>query len=612
MMPRGQSNHAVATAVRFPYTWPPVASDPAREKESTPEPTTGVARRTPAQQSAPQVVSPIAASVFPDPMSSTAPLGTPSATPQPRPSSNSLSDLIGSGDAASLPKICSTCQSRYPLDFLVCPRDATPLTVEGQEGVDPLIGKVLGEAYQIVRLVGEGGMGRVYEARHLRLKDRRFAIKVLHPDLARDPEIVARFQREAESASSIGHPNVIDVYDVHKTHDGVPYIVGEFLEGREFGGQLEQSGHVDAPTAVHVARQVCRALSAAHKRGIVHRDMKPENVFLVEHDGVVTVKVIDFGISKVGQAGKTNLTKTGMIMGTPSYMSPEQARGDKVDHRADVYAVGAMIYHALTGKKPFDSDDPASTLSLVLTEEPERPRKLNADIPEGLELVVQRAMAKDASDRYATMADLDAALAPFDTSGSIGFGAPSVSPSGSAMPTIVSTKADATARTMMAQSSATSDAKLSRPTIVLTGLGLVMWLVAGVIDTAGGVLRHVRHDGDLTLTESVLLIIGSALIALTPVIFVVLTIRKTSWNNSVRALELAGDLRRTFFAAAVTYGVISLGVRMAFSVVLRQSSTLSSGSWDVLAFISSFVVGGLVWSSASLARGFRKRRARRV
>jgi serine/threonine-protein kinase len=358
---------------------------------------------------------------------------------------------------------------------------------------------------------------------------------------------------------------------------------------------------------VHVARQVCRALAAAHRRGIVHRDMKPENVFLVEHDGVVTVKVIDFGISKVGQAGKTNLTKTGMIMGTPSYMSPEQARGDKVDHRADVYAVGALLYHALTGKKPFETDDPASTLSLVLTEEPDRPRKINGEIPEGLELVIQRAMAKEAADRYASMEELDAALAPFDA-GALSL-APAASPSGAAMPTIV-TKADPTARTMMAQSAATSDAKLSRPTIVLSGLGLVLWLVAGVIDTAGGALRHVRHDGDVTFTESLLLMIGSGLIALTPAIFFFASVRKSSWNNSVRALQLAGDLRRTFFAAAVTYGLLSLGVRVTFSVVLRQSVTLANGSWDVLAFVSSFVVGAVTWSSASLARSIRKNRKR--
>jgi serine/threonine protein kinase len=587
-----------------------VSKDPARtldtEPSPTPEPTTGVLK-TPQPQPAPSRVSPIAASILPpeksDPMSSTAPL-SPQPLPPPRTSSGSLP---GSQQDPSLPKVCSTCQGRYPLDFLVCPRDATPLAVEGADGVDPLVGKVLGEAYQITRLVGEGGMGRVYEAKHLRLKQRRFAVKVLHPELARDPEIVARFQREAESASSIGHPNVVDVYDVHKTHDGVPYMVGEFLEGQEFGGRIDEKGRIDVPTAVHITRQVCRALSAAHKRGIVHRDMKPENVFLVDFDGEISVKVIDFGISKVGQTGKTNLTKTGMIMGTPSYMSPEQARGDKVDRRTDVYAVGAMLYHALTGKKPFDTDDPASTLSLVLTEEPERPRKVNADIPEGLELVVQKAMAKEPADRYATMEELYDALVGFDGVEDVVSSAADATQS--KQPTIT-TKADPNARTMMASGASFSDAKMSRPTIVLTGLGLVLWLVAGMIDAATGALRYIKHDADITSVESTLLAILTPLVAITPAIYFFLHVRKNKWNNSVRALELAGDLRRTFFAAAVSYGLTMLGVRLVMSAALRQSATLSSGSWDVLAFVSSFVVASLTWTSASFARSVRKRRAK--
>ena len=489
-----------------------------------------------------------------------------------------------------------------------------PSRSRGAEGVDPLVGKVLGEAYQITRLVGEGGMGRVYEARHLRLKQRRFAVKVLHPELARDPEIVARFQREAESASSIGHPNVVDVYDVHKTHDGIPYMVGEFLEGQEFGGRIDAHGRIDVQTAVHcVARQVCRALSAAHKHGIVHRDMKPDNVFIVERDGETTVKVIDFGISKVGQSGKTNLTKTGMIMGTPSYMAPEQARGDKVDHRADIYAVGAMLYHAITGRKPFDTDDPASTLSLVLTEEPERPRKVNPDIPEGLELVVQRAMAKgagrslrvDGGARRGARHRFDTGAG--DHAASTTRGDPR--PKGPATPPALVRVADPNARTMMASSSDT-EARMSRPTIVLSGLGLVLWLVAGMIDGAGGALRYTRHDSDVTGTEGTLIMVGCALVAISPAIYFFLHVRKTKWNNSVRALELAGDLRRTFFAAVVTYGLLMLGIRVAMNVVLRQSATLSSGSWDLLAFAGSFVIGAITWMSASLARSVRKRRAR--
>src|SRR5580692_319310 len=167
---------------------------------------------------------------------------------------------------ADLPKVCGLCGGRYPEDFRVCPRDATPLesTVLGD---DPFLGKVLGETYEIARLVGEGGMGRVYEARHLRLPDRRFAVKVMHPEFARQPEVVARFQREAESASSIGHPNVVDVFDVHKTPDGVPYLVGEFLEGEELGDYIQRVGKLDVPFAVGIARQVCRAPGAAHARG---------------------------------------------------------------------------------------------------------------------------------------------------------------------------------------------------------------------------------------------------------------------------------------------------------------------------------------------------------
>jgi serine/threonine protein kinase len=290
-------------------------------------------------------------------------------------------------------------------------------------------------------------------------------------------------------------------------------------------------------------------------------------------------------------------------------MSPEQARGDKVDHRADIYAVGAMLYHALTGKKPFDTDDPTSTLSLVLTEEPERPRKINAEIPEGLELVVQRAMAKEPSDRYQTMEDLDDALAQFD-GGPVAPMTPQ--PVRSGQPSLPMIKADPNARTMMASNASVSEARLSRPTIVLTSLALVVWIVAGVIDAAGGLLRYLRHDSDVTSVEGVLLGVCTGLVVLTPSIYFFLHVRKTKWNNSVRALELAGDLRRTFFASAASYAFLMLGVRMTMNVILRQSATLSSGSWDVLAFAASLVIGAVTWTSASFARSVRRKKADRA
>src|SRR5688572_2310285 len=174
---------------------------------------------------------------------------------------------------------CPTCGGRFPADFRVCPRDAVPLE-DAPEGDDPLVGQVLAGSYEVTRVLGEGGMGRVYEARHRRLTGKRFAVKFLHQDLARQPEVVTRFQREAEAASGISHPNVVGVHDVNVTADGQPYIVAELLQGEELGEYLERAEKLSVSDAVRVVRQICRALAAAHETGVVHRDVKPENVFL--------------------------------------------------------------------------------------------------------------------------------------------------------------------------------------------------------------------------------------------------------------------------------------------------------------------------------------------
>lgn len=589
------SSEAMASGPGTPIRTAPLPQPaPPKPDATSPEPPSGVSATVPAAASPP-----------PPPTAS-----SPGAQ-SPAPPSTSTPDALQ-------PRHCSTCQNRYPADFLICPRDGTPLELDGEAGTDPLLGKVLGDAYQVTRVVGEGGMGRVYEARHLRLKDRRFAVKVLHAEFARDTEIVARFQREAESASSIDHPNVLDVFDVHKTPDGRPYLVGEFLEGEEFGEYLKKhGGPIDVPTAIRVTREVCRALGAAHNKGIVHRDMKPENVFLTVSDGSVAVKVLDFGISKAGSEGSTNLTKTGVVMGTPSYMAPEQARGDKVDGRADVYSLGAMLYHAVTGKKPFDSDDPTATLTLVITEDPERPRKVNPDIPEGLELVIQKAMAKDPADRYQTMAELDQALAQFDT-GTLAPSAPLEAllkkSDGSTIVKPASANADPNARTMMATgaSGATvvsnaGEAKLARPTIIATGFALFVWLVGGFVDGLGGLVRYLRQ-GDLTLTETVLIIIGCLLAAASPAAFFLLHIRRNVWRNSVKSLELSGDLKRTFVVAFVTYGLAALIHRFATTVILRETAQVSSGLWDAVFFAASFVMAMIAGGVGPIARFFRRRK----
>ena len=519
--------------------------------------------------------------------------------------------------AVTLPKKCTTCGNHYPQDFVVCPIDATALDFDTSEDADALVGQIIAGTYRILRVVGEGGMGKVYEAQHLRLGHRKVSVKVLHPEFARDRDVVSRFQREAESASAITHPNVLEVYDVDTTADGRPFMVGEFLVGEELGDHLERVGRVEINQTVRLVRQVCQALIAAHEKGIVHRDMKPENVFMIAREGMAHVKVIDFGISKSG-TGQTHLTRTGMIIGTPAYMAPEQARGDKVDARADIYATGALLYTMLTGQRPFDSDDPTATLTLVLTEEPKRPRELHGEIPEGLELVVQRAMAKNPADRYQTMSELDAALAQFDMLAAPS--APTLEQHGDSMVIshhgLTSDASGGKARTMVArhgsapslvQQRETREAKLARPTIVTLSATIAAWFLVGFVDALGGAVRMFR-TGDLTLTEAILLGLGSGFLAVTPAVLFVLHVRKVVWPNSVKAVELADDLRRTAGAALAGYGAAAIAVRAFDTVLLRQSSELSAGAWDVGLFLVSFIAALVAGGVGPMARFSRRKK----
>src|SRR5262249_16388634 len=227
---------------------------------------------------------------------------------------------------AAMGKVCPTCGVHYPAAFKVCPKDGAALAEPAADADrDELVGKTLSQSYTILRVIGEGGMGRVYEARHTRRPAKPFPIKIVHQEFARQSDVISRFQREAEAAASIRSPHVVDVYDVDRTPDGRPFIVGEFLDGKEFADHLDKTGKMSVPRAVPIVQQICKALMAAHEKGVVHRDMKPENVFLTGDMMRPVAKVIDFGISKLGDAPGTALTKTGMIMGTPQFMSPEQA-----------------------------------------------------------------------------------------------------------------------------------------------------------------------------------------------------------------------------------------------------------------------------------------------
>jgi serine/threonine-protein kinase len=282
-------------------------------------------------------------------------------------------------------------------------------------GHDPYLGTVVADRYRILKKLGEGGMGVVYLAEHI-IIEKRVALKILSEDFARKADLVQRFMQEAKAASKIGHENIVDITDFGETPSGSVFFAMEFLDGSDLAGHVRKGGPMPFERTRHIVTQICRALGAAHAKGIIHRDMKPENVFLVEREGQQDfVKVLDFGIAKMNsmEEGGARLTRTGMIFGTPEYMSPEQAKGDRPDHRVDIYAVGCILYEMLTGDVPFH----AETFMGVLTKHMfEQPMPLNqkapeANIPPDVEAVVMRALAKDRDQRFQTMKEMSLALA---------------------------------------------------------------------------------------------------------------------------------------------------------------------------------------------------------
>jgi serine/threonine-protein kinase len=291
---------------------------------------------------------------------------------------------------------------------------------------DPLIGRVLSDRYRIVRKLGEGGMGAVYQAEHA-LIEKRIALKVLFPELTRRADLVARFLQEAKAASRIGHENVIDISDFGQSPEGFVYIAMEYLDGQDLGHLLKTSGPQPWTRARPILMQIAKALRAAHEHGIIHRDMKPENIFLIKREGRPDfVKVLDFGIAKsVNQDGDApRLTQAGMIFGTPEYMSPEQAQGQTPDHRVDVYALGCLMYHVLTGQVPFRADNFMGILTKHMLEPVVPPRQRNPSmaIPADVEAVCLRALEKDRDKRWQDMDQFYRALGhaggePFEASG---------------------------------------------------------------------------------------------------------------------------------------------------------------------------------------------------
>ncbi len=276
---------------------------------------------------------------------------------------------------------------------------------------DALFGQVLADRYRVLDLIGKGGMGKVYLAEHVAL-GKRVAVKVLNPAYTHRPDQVKRFLREAQAASKIGHENVIDVIDFGEMPNGSVFFAMEHLQGEDLGKLLRRSGALPWSRARRILLQICRALQAAHAKGILHRDMKPENVFIIHRNGMRDfVKVLDFGIAKVLEENRQvshTLTQAGALIGTPEYMAPEQVQGEAGDVRMDIYALGCIMYQLLTGQLPFSDKTMFGVLSQQVNVRPVPPRQLmpSADIPPEVEAIILKAMEKDRALRFQTMSEL--------------------------------------------------------------------------------------------------------------------------------------------------------------------------------------------------------------
>src|SRR5688572_27801910 len=261
--------------------------------------------------------------------------------------------------------VCSTCGTHYGATVRICVRDGTPL-IAGRPD-DPYVGKLLDDKYRIDAFISGGGMGAVYRAQHVML-GKTVAVKVIKDELVTSDEVVLRFQREARAASNLDHPNIVNVYDLGQTSEGTLYIAMEFIDGPSLRDAIRQIGPFPPARAIDILRQVASALSAAHRRQIVHRDLKSHNLMLASDDRRRdVVKLVDFGIAKTFDEAATQLTAVGYMLGTPHYMSPEQAAGQEVDHRADIYSLGVILYEMLTGAVPFKDESLTSVLVKLAT-----------------------------------------------------------------------------------------------------------------------------------------------------------------------------------------------------------------------------------------------------
>lgn len=303
-------------------------------------------------------------------------------------------------------KKCPKCGVEYPDANTLCPADGVALETTS----DSLIGTTLAGKYRIDARLNEGGMGTVYRATHV-LMEKTVAIKVLRPSLAADEKIVARFSREARAASRISHPNALSVTDFGEDENGIVFLVMEFLSGRTLKQLIRDEGPLPLARVVEIVRQVGDALNAAHAQGVVHRDLKSDNIMLIDTMAGDHAKVLDFGIAKIkepdGNRDTGGLTAPNLVIGTPQYMSPEQCSQDsEIDARSDIYSLGVILYEMLVGHVPFTADSPTMVMMKHLQEPVPSVLEERPDLPASIGKVIARAMAKLPANRYQTIAEL--------------------------------------------------------------------------------------------------------------------------------------------------------------------------------------------------------------
>ncbi|MBY0359404.1 MAG: serine/threonine-protein kinase [Candidatus Obscuribacterales bacterium] len=319
---------------------------------------------------------------------------------------------LGSKESLNTEKVCVACGREFPGDVEVCPDDGTLLTPLTKE---PKAGDIFAERYEILGIIGDGGMGKVYKAKHNLMK-RVVAIKLLLPHLVSSASALKRFQQEAQAASALNHPNILTVYDFGISNQGMPFMVMDFLEGTNLSTLIQERGHLSINQALAIFTQACSGLAHAHQKGVIHRDLKPANLMLVDYDGQTDfLKVVDFGIAKLLQPDSSTaepLTHTGEVFGSPLYMSPEQCRGLELDQRSDIYSLACVLYRSVTGRPPFAGGTPMECMYKQVNESvisfSDACPELN--LPEALERIIFKAMDKNPDNRYQSMLEFHDAL----------------------------------------------------------------------------------------------------------------------------------------------------------------------------------------------------------